>query len=77
MPRTPSGTADGMTPLERDGLVTRELTLSVPVRVDYSLTPMGRSLLPLLASVKAWAEAHMDEVLAALRCTTEPSAAEP
>ena len=51
--------------LERDGLVTREMTLSVPVRVDYALTPLGRSLLPILASVKDWAEQHMDEVLAA------------
>jgi DNA-binding HxlR family transcriptional regulator len=51
--------------LERDGLITREMTLSVPVRVDYSLTPLGRSLLPILASVKDWAEAHMDEVLSA------------
>ncbi|SDO49585.1 DNA-binding transcriptional regulator, HxlR family [Nakamurella panacisegetis] len=51
--------------LERDGLIRRELTLSVPVRADYSLTPLGRSLLPLLASVKEWAESHMDEVLAA------------
>lgn len=51
--------------LERDGLISRELTLSVPVRVDYSLTPLGRSLLPILASVKVWAETHMDEVFAA------------
>lgn len=51
--------------LERDGLISRELTLSVPVRVDYSLTPLGRSLLPILAAVKAWAENHMDEVFAA------------
>jgi DNA-binding HxlR family transcriptional regulator len=51
--------------LERDGLVARELTLSVPVRVDYRLTPLGLSLQPVLAAVKGWAEAHMDEVFAA------------
>ena len=51
--------------LERDGLISRELTLSVPVRVDYALTPLGRSLLPILASVKTWAETHMDEVFSA------------
>src|SRR5687767_13276792 len=32
--------------LERDGLVSRRMALSVPVRVDYALTPLGESLLP-------------------------------
>jgi DNA-binding HxlR family transcriptional regulator len=48
--------------LERDGLVTRTVTPSVPVRVDYELTPLGRSLLEPIAHIKAWAEAHMSEV---------------
>lgn len=51
--------------LERDGLVTRAITPSVPVRVDYTLTPLGRDLLPVMAAVKGWAEAHMEEVDAA------------
>ncbi|MET3807376.1 DNA-binding HxlR family transcriptional regulator [Nakamurella sp. UYEF19] len=51
--------------LERDGLISRVMTLSVPVRVDYSLTPLGVSLLPILAAVKDWAEEHMDQVIAA------------
>ena len=48
--------------LERDGLVTREVTASVPVRVDYDLTDLGRSLLAPLALMKAWAEQHMAQV---------------
>ena len=48
--------------LERDGLVTRTVTPSVPVRVDYALTDLGRSLLPAIAALKGWAEAHMPEV---------------
>jgi DNA-binding HxlR family transcriptional regulator len=48
--------------LERDGLVTRTVTPSVPVRVDYELTPLGRSLLQPIAHIKGWAEAHMPEV---------------
>jgi DNA-binding HxlR family transcriptional regulator len=48
--------------LERDGLVTREVTPSVPVRVDYELTDLGRSLLPVLELMKAWAEEHMPQV---------------
>jgi DNA-binding HxlR family transcriptional regulator len=51
--------------LERDGLVTRTLTPGVPVRVDYALTPLGESLLPLVAAIKDWAETHIDEVEAA------------
>ena len=51
--------------LERDGLVEREVTPSVPVRVDYRLTDLGRSLLPLMAAVQDWAEHHMREVTAA------------
>jgi len=51
--------------LERDGLITRSVTPSVPVRVDYELTPLGQTLLPLIASIKGWAETHMPEVAAA------------
>ena len=51
--------------LERDGLLIREVTPSVPVRVDYELTPLGRSLMPLIAAIKQWAETHMTEVSAA------------
>ncbi|MFJ8085168.1 winged helix-turn-helix transcriptional regulator [Streptomyces sp. NPDC096205] len=48
--------------LERDGILTRTVTPSVPVRVDYELTPLGRSLALLLTAVKDWAETHFDEV---------------
>ncbi|TMR08100.1 helix-turn-helix transcriptional regulator [Nonomuraea turkmeniaca] len=48
--------------LERDGLVSRTLTPSVPVRVDYELTPLGESLMPLVAAIKSWAEAHIEDV---------------
>lgn len=51
--------------LERDGLVTRTVTPTVPVRVDYELTALGASLQLLVAQIKDWAEHHMDEVLVA------------
>ncbi|WP_431965960.1 winged helix-turn-helix transcriptional regulator [Nocardia sp. bgisy134] len=51
--------------LERDGLLTRTITPSVPVRVDYPLTPLGESLVPLMREIKAWAEEHMDAVTTA------------
>ncbi|WP_329336248.1 helix-turn-helix transcriptional regulator [Streptomyces sp. NBC_00663] len=48
--------------LERDGILARTVTPSVPVRVDYELTPLGHSLALLLTAVKDWAETHIDEV---------------
>jgi len=51
--------------LERDGLVTRTVTASVPVRVDYELTELGASLLPVTRALKAWAETHIAEIDAA------------
>ncbi len=48
--------------LERDGLVARTVTPSIPPRVDYELTPLGRSFLEPIQHVKCWAEHHMPEV---------------
>jgi DNA-binding HxlR family transcriptional regulator len=50
--------------LERDGLLTRTITPTVPVTVTYELTGLGLSLQDLMHGIKNWAEAHMDEVLA-------------
>ncbi|NNG35094.1 winged helix-turn-helix transcriptional regulator [Nakamurella aerolata] len=51
--------------LERDGLVRRSVTPSVPVRVDYALTDLGLSLLEPIEHLKRWAEQHMPAVDAA------------
>jgi DNA-binding HxlR family transcriptional regulator len=48
--------------LERDGILIRSITPAVPVRVSYRLTPLGRSLLPIVQSIKDWAEKHMSVV---------------
>ena len=50
--------------LERDGLLTRTVTPTVPVTVTYELTDLGLSLQQVMRGIKEWAEAHMDEVLA-------------
>ncbi|MEL7977792.1 helix-turn-helix domain-containing protein [Isoptericola sp. F-RaC21] len=50
--------------LERDGMVTRTVTATVPVTVTYELTDLGASLQGVIRDIKAWAEGHMDEVLA-------------
>ena len=49
--------------LERDGLLTRTVTPTVPVTVTYELTDLGLSLHRVMGGIKQWAEAHMDEVL--------------
>jgi DNA-binding HxlR family transcriptional regulator len=49
--------------LERDGLLTRTVTPTVPVTVSYELTDLGLSLHAAMRAIKSWAEAHMDEVL--------------
>jgi DNA-binding HxlR family transcriptional regulator len=51
--------------LERDGIVSRTVTASVPVRVDYELTPLGQSLAPVLTTLKRWAESHIAQIWAA------------
>lgn len=48
--------------LERDGLVTRTVTPTVPITVEYELTPLGRSLVDVFLQLKTWADINMDEV---------------
>lgn len=51
--------------MQDDGLVDRAVHAEVPVRVEYSLTPLGHSLTEPLAAVRAWAEEHVPQILAA------------
>ncbi|MBB5801078.1 DNA-binding HxlR family transcriptional regulator [Saccharothrix ecbatanensis] len=50
--------------LERDGLLTRTVTPTVPVTVTYELTELGLSLHHLTRGLRHWAQTHMDQVLA-------------
>jgi DNA-binding HxlR family transcriptional regulator len=51
--------------LERDGIVSRTMYPVMPPRVDYELTPLGRTLLDAVGALMTWADAHLDEVDAA------------
>ena len=51
--------------LERDGLVSRKATPSIPPRVDYALTELGRDLLVPVAALGAWAIKHQPCIEAA------------
>lgn len=49
--------------LERDGLISREVKQAMPPHVEYSLTPLGVGLIPILDTMKAWAGSHFDQVV--------------
>ena len=51
--------------LERDGLVTRTVYPTVPPRVDYELTELGKTLLEPIVGVAAWARANRAKIAAA------------
>jgi DNA-binding HxlR family transcriptional regulator len=53
--------------LERDGLVVRQAFPTVPVTVEYSITPLGRTLSASLDGLRLWAESHIADVEAAQR----------
>jgi DNA-binding HxlR family transcriptional regulator len=48
--------------LERDGLVTRTVYATIPPRVDYALTPLGRTLLVPVTALADWAHDHRAEI---------------
>ncbi|MGN6850315.1 MAG: winged helix-turn-helix transcriptional regulator [Sphingomicrobium sp.] len=51
--------------LERDGLVSRTVTPTIPPRVDYELTDLGRSLYEPLRGIEQWALEHVEDIHAA------------
>lgn len=66
-------TSSGITPkmltqelrqMEDDGLVFRQVYAQVPPKVEYSLTPLGASLRPVVEAMEAWGHAHEQEVKA-------------
>ncbi|WP_421693432.1 winged helix-turn-helix transcriptional regulator [Aestuariivirga sp.] len=48
--------------LERDGLIARTAYPTVPVTVEYALTPLGKKLTEAVATFAHWAEANMDAI---------------
>ncbi len=51
--------------LERDGIISRAVYPEVPPRVEYTLTPLGKTLCAPLAAIVTWSEEHIAEVTAA------------
>lgn len=59
--------------LEEDGLVSRQVFPEVPPRVEYSLTELGKTLIPVLDKFEEWAREHADELMMnrEISCTRE------
>ena len=53
--------------LERDGLVRRRVIATVPVTVEYSITPLGATLANAVDPLRDWAEQNLKDVLNAQR----------
>jgi DNA-binding HxlR family transcriptional regulator len=54
--------AQSLRRLEENGILNRTLYDEMPLRVEYNLTPLGRDCLPLIKSLKKWAEKHLHEI---------------
>jgi DNA-binding HxlR family transcriptional regulator len=48
--------------LERDGLVKRTMYPEIPPRVEFALTPLGKTLCGPISALTQWAHEHIDEV---------------
>ena len=53
---------DTLRALERDGIVARRVLAEAPVRVEYSLTPLGWSMTEPLMALSEWGNAHAAEI---------------
>ncbi len=51
--------------LERDGFIERKIQNTSPIRVDYSLTSLGKNVAAMAFQLKEWAETNIEQVLAA------------
>ncbi|MDE6485193.1 MAG: helix-turn-helix transcriptional regulator [Duncaniella sp.] len=49
--------------LEADGLIMRTVFPQVPPRVEYSLTPSGQSLIPIIMQLTEWAQSNMKTII--------------
>ena len=49
--------------LERDGLITRKVIATVPVTVEYSVTPLGQGLAGIVSQLTNWAEDNLTPIL--------------
>lgn len=56
---TPRMLTNQLRELEEDGIIERKVYAQVPPKVEYSLSPLGRSMEPILLALKAWGDANI------------------
>ena len=57
--------------LEQDGFLRRKVYEQVPLRVEYTLTPLGESFAPLLHAMLQWSQEHLEELGGAIETSKE------
>ncbi len=66
---TPKMLTQQLRELEADGLVCRKVFPVVPPRVEYSLTPFGRSIMPVLEAMYDWGSAYLARQGVSVNCS--------
>ena len=69
---TPKMLTQQLRELEADGLVHREIFPVVPPRVEYSLTPFGQTIRPVLEAMYAWGTGYLEHRGLKAGCSMEP-----
>ena len=59
--------------LEKEGVINRSASGLKWERVEYSLTPYGRTLVPVLTLMAAWGKTHKKQKLTRIKKTAEPT----
>ena len=65
---TPKMLTQQLRELEQDGLITRTVYAQVPPKVEYALSPFGRTLEPILDQLALWGTSHQRQIREILSC---------
>ncbi|MDL2268312.1 helix-turn-helix transcriptional regulator [Desulfovibrio sp. OttesenSCG-928-G15] len=69
---TPKMLTQQLRELEADGLLAREVFPVVPPKVEYSLTPFGKSIAPVLQAMYSWGSGYLHKQGVSVNCGMEP-----
>jgi DNA-binding HxlR family transcriptional regulator len=64
---TPKVLTERLRQLERDGFIARTYHREIPPRVEYEMTALGQTLVPVFRTLTKWSDMHLRDVRAAQR----------